>query len=89
MNGGKEYKASRQGGLERVRGGEKGIIREREREEKKNGSVQADSQGHVSHYHELISRVLPDADFSQETFHGFQQIRCGGADNHHYCKGNE
>ena len=26
---------------------------------------------------------------SQETFHGFQQIRCGGADNHHYWGGNE
>ena len=59
MNGGKEYKASRLGGLEHVRGGEKVIIRTREREKKKNRSVQADSQGHVSHYHELISRVLP------------------------------
>ena len=27
------------------------IIREREREKKKKRSVQADSQGHVSHYH--------------------------------------
>ena len=35
----------------------------REREKKKNRSVQADSQDRVSHYHELISRVLPDADF--------------------------
>ena len=34
------------------------IIRAREREKKKNRSVQADSQGHVSH-HELMSRVLP------------------------------
>ena len=51
VNGGKEYKASRLGGLERVRGGEKVIIRAREREKKKNRSVQADSQGHVSHYH--------------------------------------
>ena len=25
----------------------------------KNRSVQADSQSHVSHYHELMSRVLP------------------------------
>ena len=59
VNGGKEYKASRLGGLERVRRGEKVIIREREREKKKNRSVQADSQSHVSHYHELISRVSP------------------------------
>ena len=35
MNGGKEYKASRLGGLERVRGGEKVIIRARERKEEK------------------------------------------------------
>ena len=34
MNGGKEYKASRLGGLERVRGGEKVIIRVRERKKK-------------------------------------------------------
>ena len=26
---------------------------------------------------------------SQETIHGFQQIRCWGANNHHYCEGNE
>ena len=26
---------------------------------------------------------------SQETIHGFQQIRCRGANNHHYCEGNE
>ena len=31
----------------------------REREKQKNRSVQADSQGHVSHYPELMSRVLP------------------------------
>ena len=68
----------------------------REREKKKNRSVQADSQGHVSHYHELISCVLPVGrsfltesivvsvsiceigyTVSQETIHGFQQIRCG------------
>ena len=80
----------------------------REREKKKNRSVQVDSQGHVSHYHELISRVLPVGrsfptesivvsvsiceigyTVSQETIHGFQQIRCGGANNHHYCEGNE
>ena len=35
VNGGKEYKASRLGGLERVRGGEKVIIRVRERKEEK------------------------------------------------------
>ena len=54
VNGGKEYKASRLGGLERVRGGEKVIIRARERKED-----QAYSQGHVSHYHQLMSSVLP------------------------------
>ena len=27
--------------------------------------------------------------FSQETIHGFQQIRCREANNHHYCEGNE
>ena len=26
---------------------------------------------------------------SQETIHGFQQIRCRGANSHHYCEGNE
>ena len=57
VNGGKEYKASRLRDLGRVRGGEKIIIRARERDKKKNRSVQADSQDHVSHYHELISRV--------------------------------
>ena len=35
VNGGKEYKVSRIGGLERVRGGEKVIIRARERKEEK------------------------------------------------------
>ena len=35
MNGGKEYKASTLGGLERVRGGEKVIIRARERKEER------------------------------------------------------
>ena len=35
VNGGKEYKASRLGGLERVCGGEKVIIRARERKEQK------------------------------------------------------
>ena len=59
VNLGKLKEASRLGGLERVRGGEKVIIRAREREKKKNRSVQADSQGHVSHYQELMSRVLP------------------------------
>ena len=49
VNGGKEYKASRLGGLERVCGGEKVIIRAREREKKKNRPVQADSQGPFSH----------------------------------------
>ena len=46
VNERKEYKASRLGGLERVRGGEKMIIRARERKGE-NRSVQADSQFHV------------------------------------------
>ena len=33
VNGGKEYKASRLGGIERVRGGEKVVIRARKRKE--------------------------------------------------------
>ena len=45
------YRVNGLGGLERVRGGEKVIIREREREKKKNRFVQADSQGQVSQYH--------------------------------------
>ena len=48
VNGGKEYKASRLGGLERVRGGENVIIRARERK-KKNRFVLADYQGRVLH----------------------------------------
>ena len=39
VNGGKEYKASRLGGLERVHGGEKVIIRRRERKEKNRSVV--------------------------------------------------
>ena len=31
----------------------------RAREKRKRTTVQADSQGHVSHYHELMSRVWP------------------------------
>ena len=31
----------------------------RAREKRRKTSVQADSQGHVSHYHELMSRVWP------------------------------
>ena len=31
----------------------------RAREKRKRATVQADSQGHVSHYHELMSRVWP------------------------------
>ena len=38
----------------------------RAREKRKRTTVQADSQGHVSHYHELMSRVWPfNAYFSQ------------------------
>ena len=36
VNGGKEYKASRLGGLERVRGRQKVIIHARERKEEKS-----------------------------------------------------
>ena len=39
------------------------IIARCEREKKKNRSVQADSQGHVSHYHELKSVWPVDAYF--------------------------
>ena len=49
VNGGKEEKVSRLRGLERVRGGGKVII-PREREKKKNRFVQANSQGHASHF---------------------------------------
>ena len=64
VNGGKEYKASRLGGLERVRGGEKVIIA-REREKKKERPVQADSQGHASHITRVTRVVfgLSDAHF--------------------------
>ena len=31
----------------------------RAREKRKRTTVQADSQGHVSHYHELMSHVWP------------------------------
>ena len=100
MNGGKEYKASRLGGLERVRGGEKVIIREI--------CSSRLSRLCFTLSHELMSRVWPVRHsfltesivvsvsireiahtVSQETIHGFQQIRCQGANNHHYCEGNE
>ena len=33
--------------------------KEKKRKKRKRTTVQADSQGHVSHYHELMSRVWP------------------------------
>ena len=109
VNGGKEYKASRLGGLERVRGGEKVIIsRARERKEEKPICSSRLSRSCFSLSHELLSRVWPVGrsflpewsvvsvtireiayTVSQETIHGFQQIRCRGANNHHYYEGNE
>ena len=59
MNGGKEYKASRLGGLERVRGGEKVIIRARERKEQKPICSSRLSRSCFTLSHELMSRVLP------------------------------
>ena len=108
VNGGKEYKASRLGGLERVRGGEKGIIRARERKEEKPICSSRLSRSCFTLSQELMSHVFPVRrsfltesivvsasiceiayTVSQETFHGFQQIRCRGANNHHYCEANE
>ena len=107
VNGGKEYKASRLGGLERVRGGEKVINRMRESKEGKPICSSRLSRPCFT-LHELMSRVWPVRrssqtesivvsvsihqivyTVSQETIHGFQQIRCQGANNHHYCEGNE
>ena len=57
VNGGKEYKASRLGDLERVRGGEKVIIRARERREEK--SICSSRLSSFTLSHELMSRVWP------------------------------
>ena len=61
VNGGKEYKASRLGGLERVRGGEKVIIRARERKEEKSICSSGLSRSCFTFLisHELMSRVWP------------------------------
>ena len=59
MNRGKEYKASRLGGLERVRGGEKVIIRARERIEEKPIFSSRLSKSCFTLSHELMSRVWP------------------------------
>ena len=59
VNGGKEYKASRLGGLERVRGGEKVIIRARERKEEKPICSSRLSRSCSTLSHELMSRVWP------------------------------
>ena len=59
VNGGKEYKASRLGGLERVRGGEKVIIRARERKEEKSICSSRLSRSCLTLSHELMSRVRP------------------------------
>ena len=59
VNGGKEYKASRLGGLERVRGGEKVIIRARERKEEKSICSSRLSRSCFTLSHELMSGVWP------------------------------
>ena len=59
MNGGKEYKASRLGGLERVCGGEKVIIRARERKEEISICLSRLSRSCFTLSHELMSRVWP------------------------------
>ena len=104
-NGGKAYKASRLGGLERVRGGEKVIIRARKRKDDKSICSSRLSRSCFTLSHELMSRVWPVRrsfltkstvvsvsireiayTVSQETIHGFQQIHCQRANNHHYCE---
>ena len=60
VNGGKEYKASRLGGLERVRGGEKVIIRAREREKRRKTDLFKQTLKVLFHAsYELMSRVWP------------------------------
>ena len=59
VNGGKEYKASRLGGLERVRGGENVIIRARERKKEKSICSRRLSRSCFTLSHELMSRVWP------------------------------
>ena len=59
VNGGKEYKASRLGGLERVRGGEKVIIRARERKEEKSVCSSRLSRSCFKLSHELMSCLWP------------------------------
>ena len=59
VNGGKEYKASRLGGLECVRGGEKVIIRARERKEEKSICSSRLSRSCFTLSHELMSGVWP------------------------------
>ena len=59
VNGGKEYKSSRLGGLECVRGGEKVIIRARERKEEKSICSSRLSRSCFTLSHELMSGVWP------------------------------
>ena len=59
VNGRKEYKASRLGGLGRVRGGEKVIIRARERKDEKSIRSSRLSRSCFTLSHELMSRVWP------------------------------
>ena len=59
VNGLKEYKASRLGRLERGRGGEKVIIRARERKEEKPICSSRLSRSCFTLSHELMSRVWP------------------------------
>ena len=60
VNGGKEYTALRLGGLERVRWGEKVIIRARERKEEKLICSSRLSKSCFTLSHELMSHVWPD-----------------------------
>ena len=59
VNLGKLKEASRLGGLERVRGGEKVIIRARERKEEKSICSSRLSRSCFTLSHELMSRVWP------------------------------
>ena len=59
VNGGKQYKASRLGGLQRDRGGEKVIMRRRERKEEKPICSSRLSWSRFTLSHERMSRVWP------------------------------
>ena len=69
------------------------IIRARERKEEKSicSSRLSRSCFTLSTESIVVSVSICELAYtaSQETIHGFQQIRCRGANNHHYCEGNE